>query len=141
MLCQFLLYKKMIQSYIYIYTFIFLYYLPSWFIPRSWIQFPVLYSRTSLFIHSKYKSLHLLTPYSQSIPQHPFSLWQLQVFSLCLQLCFCFVDRFICAIFYIPHISDSIVYLFFSFFLFFFIFLGLQTQHMKVPRLGVESEL
>ena len=73
-----------------------------------------------MFIHSKYKSLHLLTPYSQSIPQHPFSLWQLQVFSLCLQLCFCFVDRFICAIFYIPHISDSIVYLFFSFFLSFF---------------------
>ena len=31
-----------------------------WFIPRDWIQFPVLYNRTLSFIHSKCNSLHLL---------------------------------------------------------------------------------
>ena len=45
-----------------IHTFPFSYYLPSWSIPRDWIEFPVLYSRTSLLIHSKWNSLHLLTP-------------------------------------------------------------------------------
>ena len=36
--------------------------------PRDWIEFPVLYSRTSLPIHSECHSLHLLTPNS---PIHP----------------------------------------------------------------------
>ena len=40
-----------------------------------WIWFPVLYSRTLLCIHPIYKSLHLPTPNSQSIPPpSPFSL-------------------------------------------------------------------
>ena len=43
-------------------------YLQSWSIPRNWIQFLVLYSKTSLLIHSKCRSLHLLTP--NSIPSH-----------------------------------------------------------------------
>ena len=38
-------------------TFFFLHYLPSWPIPRDWIEFPVLYIRTSLLIHSKHNSL------------------------------------------------------------------------------------
>ena len=56
---------------IHIYTFPFLYYLPSWSNPRDWIQFPVLYSRTSLLIHSKCKSLHLPTPNAHPIPVLP----------------------------------------------------------------------
>ena len=54
---------------VYIYTFP--YSLPLWFITGYWIWFPVLYSRTSLFIHSLYNSLHLLTPNSHSIPPPP----------------------------------------------------------------------
>ena len=61
MLYQFMLYSKVTQSYIYIHTFPFLYYLPSWSIP-------VLYNGTSSIIHSKCNSLHLLTPNSQSMP-------------------------------------------------------------------------
>ena len=41
---------------------------PLWLTLGYRIQFPVLYSRTLLFIHSIYNSLHLLTPNSQSIP-------------------------------------------------------------------------
>ena len=55
------------MPYMYIHSF-FSYYLPSFSIARDLIQFPVLYSRTSLLIHSKCNSLHLLTPNSQSIP-------------------------------------------------------------------------
>ena len=36
-------------------------------IPGAWIYFPVLYSQTLFFIHSKCKSPHLLIPNSQSI--------------------------------------------------------------------------
>ena len=53
---------------IHIYTLFFVCYLPSCSIPRDWLQFPVLYSRTSLLIHSKSNSLYFLTPNSQSIP-------------------------------------------------------------------------
>lgn len=38
------------------YTFPFLYYLPSWSVPRDWIAFPALYNRISLLIHSKRNS-------------------------------------------------------------------------------------
>ena len=56
-------------THIYIYTFLFLCYLhlPSWTTPRDWLEFPVLYSRTSLLIHSKHNSLHLQTSNSPSI--------------------------------------------------------------------------
>ena len=64
---QFMLYSIVTQSYIYIHCF-FSYCLPSLPIPRDWTQFPVLYSRTSLPIHSKCNSLHLPTPNSPSIP-------------------------------------------------------------------------
>ena len=58
MLCQFLLYWKVTQSYIYeennvyVCTFCSSYYLPLCSVPRDWIQFPVLYSRISLPLHS-----------------------------------------------------------------------------------------
>ena len=52
---------------------LFLIYFLSRSITRDWIEFPVLYSRTSLLIHPKCNSLHLLTPNSQSIPLSPTS--------------------------------------------------------------------
>ena len=58
---------------------------------------PCIYSRALLFIPSLYNSLHLLIPNSQSIPPstppHP---WQPQICSLCLWVCFFFIDNFIC---------------------------------------------
>ena len=59
---------------IHTYTFFLSSYLPSWSIPRDWIGFPVLYSRTSWLIHFQQKSLHPLAPKSQSIPRNTFDL-------------------------------------------------------------------
>ena len=50
---------------------LFLLFLPSCCITNDWISFPVLYSRTSLLIHSKSNSLHLLTPNFPSILLSP----------------------------------------------------------------------
>ena len=65
--CQFLSYSKVTQSYIYInpFSYIILYY--------KWldVHVPVLLSRISLPVHSKCKSFHLLTPDSQSITLPP----------------------------------------------------------------------
>ena len=97
--CQFLLYSKAIQSYIYIHTLFFSYCFPACSIQRDSIQFPVLCSRTSLLIHSKCNSLHLLTPNSLSILLPPLPPWKPEVCSPCLWVCFCFVDRIICALF------------------------------------------
>ena len=90
---------KVIQLHIYVYSFS--YSFPLWFITGYWIQFPVLYSRTLLFTHPIYNSLHLLITNSQSFPP-PLtpSPWQPQVCSLELSL-FCLVDKFICIIFFL----------------------------------------
>ena len=56
------------HTHIYLHTLFFSHFPPSCSITSDYIQFPVLYSRISLFIHSKYNSLHLLIPNSQSIP-------------------------------------------------------------------------
>ena len=63
-----------------------------WFITGYWVWFPVPYSRTWLFIHSVYNSLHLLiqTP-NPSLSPFP-SPWQPQVYLLCPWVYFCFVD-------------------------------------------------
>ena len=42
-----------------------------YFIPGGWIYFPVLYTRTLLFIHSKHNSFHPLTPKSQFFFSRP----------------------------------------------------------------------
>ena len=71
---------------------------------------PCYYSRTLLIIHYIYDSLHLLIrklPIFLS-PTHSVP-WQSQVCSLWLR--FCFVDRFLCALVQIPHISDTTWYL------------------------------
>ena len=80
--------------------FTYTYSFPLWFITGYWIELPVLYSRILLFIHPIYNSLQLLTPNSQSFsPRTPPTPWQPQVWSLCLWVCFCFIDRFICVAF------------------------------------------
>jgi len=67
MFCQFPLYSKATQSYIYTHSFSYIIFHRGLF-PRDWIEFPVLDSRTSLLIHSKGNSLHLPTPNSH--PSH-----------------------------------------------------------------------
>ena len=42
------------------------------YIPGYWIHFPMLSSRTLLFIYSLYNNLHLLIPNSQSLSPHLF---------------------------------------------------------------------
>ena len=98
MLCQSLLYSKVTQLYAYI---------PLWFIAEYWLQFPVAYSRILLFIYPKYNGLHLLISNSQSFLL-PSPLANTSLFSMSVSL---FGDRFICAIFQIPHIS-SLVFVF-----------------------------
>ena len=111
-LCQFLLPSKVIQLYIYIYiyicTVIFIFF-SNMVYHRILNIMPLFYSRTLLFICPIYSNLHLLTPNSQSTPpQHPFSHGNRKPVA-CLWVCFCFIDKFICAIFCqdIPHILIS----------------------------------
>ena len=83
-------------NYIYIYFF-FKYSFLLWLIAGYWIWFPVLYTRTLLFIQSLHNSFHLLTPNSYSISLPVLSpAWQPQVCSLSVSLCF--IDRLICVI-------------------------------------------
>ena len=79
---------------------------PLWFIPGYWIQFPGLYSRT-LFIHSICDWFLLL---SLRLPVHPVPTPPHLVnhkFALYVHECFRFVDRFVCVIFSILHVSDT----------------------------------
>ena len=86
---------------------------PLWLIPGDWRVFSVLSSRNVLFIYPVCNGLHLPTPHSQSMPPQPHPSWQPQVCFLCLWVCF--VDRDICVITYISHMSDVRWYLSFSF--------------------------
>ena len=93
--------KWLSYTYICVYACTFISYsFPLWFITGYWIYFPVLYSRTSLFIHSLYSnSLHLLIPNSQSIPLP--LLLSLGNHKSVLYVCesVCLVDNFICVIY------------------------------------------
>ena len=85
---------------------------------HKWLDiFPCAIQQISLLIHSKCNSLHLLTPNSQSIPLPLPPPWQLQVCSPCPWVCFCSVDKFICARYYVAGVSNNIWYLSFSFWL------------------------
>jgi len=94
------------KLFIYIYV-IYIYYFPLWFMIGSWIWSPVVYNGALFFTHSVYNKLHLLVSKSQSIvpPTSP-PLSQPLVCSLCLWVCFCFIEKLIRIIFQIPHISD-----------------------------------
>ena len=89
----------------------------------------MLYNTTSLFIHPTCNSLHLLIPNSQSTPLYPSFPRQQQICPLCLWVCFSFVDKFICAIFYIPHVSVITWYLSLS------VWLHLAWQSLGPPTL------
>ena len=88
--------SKVIQLYIhvhvcvYIYVYSFLYSFPSWFISRYLIYFPVLYSRTLLFIHCICNSLHLLIPNSHTILLLPSSPRFGVMLFLVLENCLCY---------------------------------------------------
>ena len=77
-------------------------------------EFPVLHSRIPLLIHSKGNSLHLLTPSSPTPPTtSPSPLATTGLFYK--SMIFFSVERFLCAIYQIPAISDIIWYLSLSF--------------------------
>ena len=85
-----------VHRYIYIYTHIhthiYMYIsfscsFPLWFITGYWIQFPVLHSRTLLFISPKYTSFHLLIPSSNpSFPHLTSPLATRSLLSMSLRL-------------------------------------------------------
>ena len=60
-----------------------LFYFSSWSVPRDWVEFHVLYSGTSLLIHSNRKHLHLPT---LCIPLPPPAPWQPRVCSQTVSL-------------------------------------------------------
>ena len=100
---QFLLYYKVTQLYIYIHI-IFLT-LSSIIFHHKWLDIVPCATQQDLIAYpSKCCSLHLLTPNSQSIPLPPPQ--QPQVCSACPWVCFFSVDRFTCAIYQTPDISD-----------------------------------
>ena len=104
----------MIRIYIYTHThthtFFFMYSFPLWLFIGYWMYSYVLYSRALLFIHSMYNTYitypQLLTPpLPSALTQPP------QVCSLCPLVYFCFIDRFMCVIFHMSHVTDTIWYL------------------------------
>ena len=86
----------------YLYLYSFLDSFPLYIDTRYWIPLSVPYSRSLLVIHSTYSSVYnpILLVYSSC----KFVFW----------FYFCFVNKFICIILNIPHISDIIWYLSFS---------------------------
>ena len=102
MICMYIFYIC-IYEYIHAYIFFFILY-AIMVCYRLWNTIPCAMQQ-DLVIHSLYNSLHLLTSDSQSTPPPPFfPLATTGLFSL--WVCFCFVDKFICIIFQIPHVSD-----------------------------------
>ena len=119
-LCQFLLYSKVNQLYVYIY--------PLFFGFPSHLGHHRALSRVLCAIQQVLRSYLFDTQYQQCIyvnpnlpahppaPPAPFPLGIHTFFSLCLCLYFCFVNKIVYTIFFrIPHICVNIRYLFFSF--------------------------
>ena len=63
--------KWFINTHMHTHVYHFLYSFLLWLITGYWIQFPVLYCRTLLFIHFIHNSLHLIIPNSKQIPSQP----------------------------------------------------------------------
>ena len=87
-----------IHIYTHTHTLFFSSYLPSCSIPKDWIQFPVLFSRTSSLILSKCNILHPPTPNSTSIPLPPPPSWQSSLFSMTVSLFLFFRQVHLCHI-------------------------------------------
>ena len=93
MLCQSLLCSKVTPFYSYGHV---LYSFPLWFITGYWESFPVLYSRTLLFAHPLYNSLHMLIPISYSFPLPTLPPWHPQVlFSVCESFSVLWIGSFV----------------------------------------------
>ena len=75
-------------------------------------EFPVLHSRIPLLIHPEGNILHLLNPSSQYISLPPHHLATMSLFSE--SMIFFSVERFICAVYQIPDMSDTILFFFYS---------------------------
>ena len=106
------------QWFSYTHTYSFLYSFPLWFITGSWILFLVLRSKTFLFIHPIYNSLHLLIPNTESVLPAPSFPLGTTICSLCLCICFCFCRYIPSGSYFRFHIlSDIIWHLSFSFWL------------------------
>ena len=97
--CQFLVYSKVIELFIYTHISLYLYSFSYSILVYHRILniVPVLYSRTLLFIHPGYIGLHLLIPNSQSNPPLlPLPLGNHKSgFHVCKSV-FCSVNQFIC---------------------------------------------
>ena len=124
MLYQFQVYSKVVHIFIFFFRFFF----------RCRLLQDIEYS--SLCYTAGYHCLSTLVRIYQTqtpSPSHSLPLGNHKcVLHICESVSFS-VDRFICAIYQIPHISDIIWYL--SFF-FFFCFLGPHLQHIEVLQLG-----
>ena len=124
MVCQFLLYNKMNQLYIYPHISSLLHLPPTLPIPPLQVvtkhraDLPVLCSYFPLAIYFTFGSVYMSMPLSHFIPAYPSPSPCPQVHSLCLRLYSCPAPRFFRTIFFvfqIPYICVSIQYLFFSF--------------------------
>ena len=114
------------DSVIHIQTFFFLIFFSIRVYHRI-IQFPVLYSRTLLFIHPIYNSLPLLIPDSQSFPPTPSSpLATTSLFSMSVSL-FLF-----CRQVHLCHISDSTYKCYYMVFIFLFLTYFTQYDNLQL---------
>ena len=127
MVCQFLLYNKVNQLYVYMYPHIssLLHLPPTFPIPplqvftKHQADLPVLCGCFPLAICFTFGSVYMSMPLFQFAPAYPSPSLCPQVHSLCLRLYSCPAPTFIRTnfIFQIPYICVSIWYLFFSYFL------------------------
>ena len=124
MVCQFLLYNKVNQLYMYIYPHIssLLRLPPTLPIPPLQVvtkhraDLPVLCSCFPLVIYFTFGSVYMSMPLSHFVPAYPSASPCPQVHSLRLRLYSCPAPRFFRTTFFqIPYICVSIQYLFFSF--------------------------
>ena len=125
--CQFLLYNKVNQLYIYIYLHIpsllrlppTLPITPLQVVTKHPADLPVLCGCFPLAICFTFGSIYKSMPLSHFIPAYPSPTLCHQVHSLCLHLYSCPAPRFFITLFFfpsqIPYICVSIRYLFFSF--------------------------
>ena len=91
------------------YTYpLFLNFLPIKITTEHWVEIFLCYIfQFSLTIYIIHSSVNLSIPVSQLTPAPSFPLFCPQICPRCLRLYLCFANRFICTIFWIPHMSVS----------------------------------